>query len=126
MGLAFFILKSTSEPLKHTFSRYQFLLKLFPLSAFQELFPDDYPGKWQYIYPWKILNWVKSYLSFYPGYFKIVLQYVLIISTHLLKKMLNVLPLFRNGTARQLFIDFTPFFRKIGQFLNFRNEIYKT
>ena len=28
--------------------------------------------------------------------------------------------------ARQLFIDFTPFFRQIGQFLEFRNEIYKT
>ena len=37
-----------------------------------------------------------------------------------------VLPLFGNDTARQLFIGFTPFFRQIGQFLNFRNEIYKT
>ena len=42
------------------------------------------------------------------------------------KNGLQVLPLFGNATARQLFIDFTPFFRQIGQFLNFRNEIYKT
>ena len=38
----------------------------------------------------------------------------------------NVLPLFGNDTARQLNIDFTPFFRQIGQFFHFRNEIYKT
>ena len=40
--------------------------------------------------------------------------------------LLQILPLFGNDTARQLFIDFTPFFRQTGQFLNFRNEIYKT
>ena len=37
----------------------------------------------------------------------------------------KVLPLFGNDTTRQLFIGFTPFFRQISKFLNFRNEIYK-
>ena len=40
------------------------------------------------------------------------------------KGLLNVLPLFRNDTARQLFIVITPFFCQVGQYLSFRNEIY--
>ena len=37
-----------------------------------------------------------------------------------------VLPLFGNDTSRQTFVVFTPFFRQISQFLNFRNKIYRT
>ena len=37
-----------------------------------------------------------------------------------------VLPLFGNDTANPLNIDFTQFFRQIGKFLNFRNEIHRT
>ena len=41
-------------------------------------------------------------------------------------KVYHILPLFGNDTSRHLNIDFTQFFCQIGQFLNFRNEIYKT